>query len=415
MSEYLPRRVDHVLEDLVRSFPALLLTGPRATGKTTSAERLAGSVVRLDVDEEAAVLEADPDAVLGGRKGPVLIDEWQIAPSVLGAVKRAVDHDSRAGQFLITGSVRADLDQTTWPGTGRLIRVAMFGITASERRGVASGPGFVDRLVVDGPEAIDEPADPPDLRGYVEELLISGFPEPALRLGPDDRELWLESYIDQVVTRDADMLDHGRDPALLRRYFDVLAANTAGVIDEATIVRTAGMDRRTAQGYERLLVGLSLLQVLPAWWSDRLKRLTQRPKRLLVDAALAASALAIDADGMMRDGNVLGRLLETFVVAQIRAEVELPRSKAKLYHLRTEGGRQEIDLIIELPGQRLLGIEVKAGSAPRRQDARHLAWLRDSIGDRFIGGAVLHTGRRCFVLDRGIVAVPIACLWDQGR
>lgn len=94
----------------MQALPAVLLIGPRATGKTTSARRRAASVVRLDRPGEAAAFSADPDAALSGMAEPVLLDEWQAVPSVLGAVKRAVDDDPRPGRFLLTGSVRADLD-----------------------------------------------------------------------------------------------------------------------------------------------------------------------------------------------------------------------------------------------------------------------------------------------------------------
>ena len=93
-----------------------------------------------------------------------------------------------------------------------------------------------------------------------------------------------------------------------------------------------------------------------------------------------AAAIRVDADGVIRDGNILGRLLDTFVVAQLRPEVPVSVSAPRLHHLRTEKGRHEIDVIVELGGGRLIAIEIKAGSAPALSDARHLAWLRDELG-----------------------------------
>jgi predicted AAA+ superfamily ATPase len=131
----------------------------------------------------------------------------------------------------------------------------------------------------------------------------------------------------------------------------------------------------------------------------------------VIDAALLATALRIDADGVLRDGNVLGRLLETFVAAQIRPEVIVSESGARLHHLRTEGGRHEVDLIAELGGDRLIGIEVKANAAPGARDADHLAWLRDKLGDRFVAGVLLHTGPRVYALGEKLTAAPISVLW----
>jgi len=150
---------------------------------------------------------------------------------------------------------------------------------------------------------------------------------------------------------------------------------------------------------------------VPGWTVNRLKRLVRQPKRYLIDPALAGAALKLDASGVLRDGDLLGRLLDTFVAAQLRPELAVSASRPRLYHLRTREGRQEVDLLVELAGQRVVGIEIKATAAPSRADARHLAWLRDELGDRFAAGVVLHTGPRTFVLDQGIVAAPIAALW----
>ena len=95
--DYLSRIVDPLLDELVGQLPAIFITGPRATGKTTTAARRAATVVRLDREAEAAAFRADPDAALRGLPEPVLLDEWQVVPGVLGAVKRAVDADPQAG------------------------------------------------------------------------------------------------------------------------------------------------------------------------------------------------------------------------------------------------------------------------------------------------------------------------------
>ena len=229
-SRYVPRLADQLIAELLAEFPALLLVGPRASGKTTTGVRHARSVIRLDEPREAAVVEADPDAALRDRAEPVLIDEWQLVPSVLGAVKRAVDAHPRPGRFIVTGSVRGRLDSPTWPGTGRLIQIDMGALTMREIIGGELGrPPFLSRIVSDGVAGLQVPAEAPDLRDYLELALQGGFPE-LLGRTERGRMLWSRSYLDQLFTRDVDQLDGRRDPSRLRRFFEAYALNTAGVV-----------------------------------------------------------------------------------------------------------------------------------------------------------------------------------------
>jgi len=160
---YRARLVDPYVEELFAQLPALMLIGPRAAGKTTSATRRAATAISLDRAAEATAFAADADAALRGLTEPILLDEWQAVPSVLGAVKRAVDAEPRPGRFLLTGSVRAELANAVWPGTGRLVRVPMYPLTVGEALGRTGGTGFFDRLVAGEELAVG--SEPPDKRG----------------------------------------------------------------------------------------------------------------------------------------------------------------------------------------------------------------------------------------------------------
>ena len=408
MSTYMPRLIEPLITELLSELPALLVVGPRATGKTTTAARHAAGIVRLDRADEAASFRANPDVALRGLPEPVLLDEWQAVPEVLGAVKRAVDSDNRPGRYLLTGSVRADIDTETWPGTGRVVRVPMYPLTVAEQIGNITQP-LVDRLV--GGQELVAAADTPDLRGYIDLALQGGFPEAALVLSDRVRERWLESYVEQLLTRDAMTVNGSRDPARLGRYFEAYTLNSAGLADHKTLYDAAGINRKTALAYDQLLKNLMVVDELPAWTSNRLRRLVLSPKRYLIDPALLGGVIGIDTAAALRDGKLMGRLIETFVTAQLRAEATVAAARPKLYHLRSEQGRIEIDVVAELRGQRIIGIEVKAGSAPSARDARHLAWLRDNLGDRFIAGVVFHTGPSTYPLGSRVVAAPISTLW----
>jgi len=404
------------MAELVAEFPAVLVTGPRATGKTTLALQHAVSVARLDRPDMAAVFRADPDAALRRYPGPLLIDEWQEVPEVLPAVKRAVDQDGSPGRFILTGSVRAPLQHETWAGTGRVVRLALTGLAEREVEPgfTPTRPGLLARLIADPLGQVRLPDARPDLDGYIGRAFLSGFPE--LRY-PERTELsrgrWLAGYLDDVVTRDARSVGAPKDPDKLRRYLEVLALSTAGIPTEATLVRSAGINQRTATGYDELLVNLSLLELVPAWpvTGNRLNALVKAPKRYVVDPALATAAARLTQQDVLRSADLIGRVLDTFVQAQLRVELGLLDPTPRLHHIRTAGGRQEVDLVVDLGGRGVIGIEVKAGSAPTSADARHLRALRDDVGAGFVVGLVLHTGPEVFPLDDRVLAVPICALW----
>lgn len=411
--EYKTRLFDSLLDELLAQLPAVMVVGARAAGKTTTASRRAETVIRLDREAEAAAFVADPDAALRGLQEPVLLDEWQQVPGVFGAVRRSVEANPSPNRFLMTGSVRAELENEVWPGTGRLVRLSMHPMTIREQLGRTEGATFFDRLAEGGELRV--PAETPDLRGYIELALQSGFPMAALRLTGRPRRAWLESYLDDLLTHDVEQLEEPatrrRDPHRLRQYFEAYALNSAGVAEHKTIFDAARITRVTATSYEGLLTDLFVVEQVPAWVSNRLKRLVRQPKRYVVDPALIAAALRVDEQGAIRDGDLLGRVLDTFVAAQLRPEVTVSSTQPRLHHVRTEQGRQEIDLLAELAGQRVIAIEIKASAAPNAGDARHLVWLRDALRDRFVIGVVFHTGPRLFELDTQIVAAPISALW----
>lgn len=411
---YRPRLVDSSLRTLAARFAAIMINGPRASGKTTSASRVAAEVMRLDEPARAAVARADPDAALRAREKPLLIDEWQEVPEILGAVKRAVDQDRTPGQFILTGSVRAPIENRMWPGTGRIIRVSMYGLTEHEVVGAVDEdePGFLDRLVDVDPVALPLPHMVPDVLGYVAVALRGSFPEIALWPTDDeDRRTWLATYVDELISRDAHFVRAGSDERKLRRYFNALALNTAGIPSDKTLYDSAGVSAVTAQAYDDLLDGLYVTDHVPAWTTRRLVRLAKATKRYVVDPALAASAAGYTARSVLEDGDLLGRVIDTFCVAQLRPEVALSAGRIQLHHLRVDGGRHEVDLVVEYDDGRVAGLEFKATAAPTRADVAHLQWLRQRIGDRFAVGALMHTGPEVFQLDDRILAVPICALW----
>jgi predicted AAA+ superfamily ATPase len=217
--------------------------------------------------------------------------------------------------------------------------------------------------------------------------------------------------VDQLLTRDSEQLNEDRDPVRLRRYLEAFAVNTAGVVDHKSIYDAAGINKKTAEAYDRLLANLLVVESLPAWTTNRLKRLVLMPKRYVLDGALALAVLGLNVDGLLRSGDLLGRLLDTFVASQLRAELAFAATRPRLYHVRQQQGRLAVDLLAEFAAGRVIAFEVKATGAPTASDARHLMTVRDLLGTSFVAGVVFHTGPRVFEIEDRILAVPISALW----
>ena len=411
MAAHYPRIVERLIEtELLPAFPALLVVGARGSGKSTSAGRFADTVIDLSVPGPAQAAREDPDGVLAASVGTVVIDEWQEVPEVVGAVKRAVDADpARAtGRFILTGSARAAQRATTWPGTGRLIRVRMSGLTQGEiEHDNAHNP--IDALFS---------ADPPvgvasDLsRGdYLDRIVAGRFPY-ALGLSGRGLSRWFDAYVEQLVELDAPQVAGGsRSSGRLRSVLESCTARTGQELNKQATARDAGITSVTADAHLRLLEGLSMIALVPAWHSKRLQRLTRSPKVHVVDPGLAAHLLGADALSLTRDATLVGQLFETFVATELRPHLETASERTEMFHFRDRSGH-EVDLVLERRG-RLVGLEVKSATSVSRSDAKGLLWLRDRLGDGFSLGAVLYSGKFPFQIDERIWALPLSTLWRR--
>lgn len=407
-NSYVPRLIDPLLGELMDSLPAISIVGPRACGKTTTATRHVADVAALDQASQAEAFSLDVDAALGRRNTPLLLDEWQEVPGVLGAVKRAVDKSSHPGQFVLTGSVRAELDVATWPGTGRVVRLRLRSLTEREIEKNTGKQTFLQRL--ENCSFADLPSLPHlSVDDYLERVTRGGLPGSVSASGRA-RALWLDSYVATIADRDVPHQHSMRSPAVLRRVLRTLAVSSAGLASDATLSEAAGVDQRTLSAHRDALLAAMVVDDVPAWHTNRLKRLTKRSKLFMADTGLGCAAGGVTLLDIANDADMAGRFLETFVHHQIASEINAEGFDGRLFHVRDRDGR-EVDLLVELPGGRVAGIEVKASSSPTRRDAKHLMWLRDVLGDRFVCGVVLHTGTAVGDVDDRITVLPISALW----
>lgn len=414
-SAYIPRIVDNLLKKILLWHPAVIITGPRGVGKTRTGSAHASSRLSLDDPGDRLLVETDPAGAFA-KEPPVLIDEWQLSPEALWAVKRVIDNERAAGRFIITGSARNDLFADQWSLTARAINLQLRGLVGRERFGSASAVSLFDRWD-DEDARFSLPARPPTLREYLDIALAGGLPDIAAIPDEDERRRRLRAYINTIVRRDLQAYDpprgRKRTPRAFGMYLKSYALNTAGVVPHQTIMRPIdGMVIRTANSNLEVLTAMGLVDEVPPWAESRRRRLmTERVKRYFVDPGLAAAAAGLTIDDIYGNHDLLGRFFDTFAAAQLRVEADVSDAPVALYHLRTHNGRREIDLVAER-GRELIAFEFKAGREPDRHDARHLLWFRDEVaGDRFGGAVVLHAGRHSYRIDEGVYAVPVAGLW----
>lgn len=422
IDSYLSRSVDPELDELLAALPAIALEGPKGVGKTETALRRVRTVLALDDPAILGLAVADPAALLE-REKPILIDEWQRAPSVWDAVRRAVDRDRTPGQFLLTGSA-SPLNPPTHSGAARIVTVRMRPLSLAER-GLAL-PSVSVRDLLTGKRADIGGQTDVTLADYVGEIVASGFP--GMRgLSARPLRAQLDGYLRHIVDTDFEEQGHRvRRPELLQRWMSAYAAATSTtasyetIRDAATSGRGEKPAKTTAQPYREVLERLWIVDPVPAWLPSRnqLNRLSQPPKHHLADPALAVRILGLDAAALLtgaetgppipRDGTLLGHLFESLVTQSIRVYGQA--SEATVRHLRLHGGAREIDLIIERPDQRVVAVEVKLARAIGDDDVRNLHWLRDRMGEDVLDAVVITSGPIAYRRSDGIAVVPAALL-----
>jgi len=409
---YEPRLVDKTLDALMPQLPAIVLSGPRGCGKTTTALQRAESVLRLDRRETAEDFRESPDATLADHDGPLLIDGWQLMPESVDAVRRTVCPDCGGGQFLITGDADASLTVQDADDAAVIAPLAMWGLTQGEierSNGMDSGLTRLFGAVDPTPGMM---LDAPLLTDYVEMALQGGFPY-ASTLPEEARAAWYDDYVDHLVHQDAGELATVLAPDALSRLLRALAINTAAEPTRTGLAAATGVDQRTVRAYLAVLKELCVIDSMPAWGVDRFPRMVKTKKFYLTDTGLAAHLVGDTRAELMTDSDQLNRLIDTFVAAQLRPLLHLFGIDATAHHLRDRNDCRKIDMVLESSTHAIAGVQITAARTASDRDVRHLAWLRDQVGDDFVRGVVLHTGAEVTQLDDKLWAMPIAALWRR--
>jgi predicted AAA+ superfamily ATPase len=412
------RHIASVIQESLRSFPAVLLLGPRQVGKSTLAQQLVhdGVLTRYTSLDDLAVLEAaqsDPDGFVEHLDGQVALDEVQRVPDLMRALKRAIDADRRPGRFLLTGSANV----LSRPGVteslgGRVDVVQLDGLSLAELERRPSRVSLVEELLSDSDwsKAVDRVHNAGRTKltraTVAEQVFFGGFSEVALKRETRFANRWCAAYVTTYVERDVRNLARLPDVVAFSRLFRLAGLRTGQNLNVKNLGADAAVDQRTAANYLGLLEITFQIERLPPWQASARKRLVKTPKVFLRDSGLACHLAGIDHPGALQGHPLLGALVETWVRAELRKHLALASGIQSSFY-RTHQGK-EVDFVLE-KGRRCLGIEVKMTTGVTKADIAGLLDMQQAMG-RDARGILLYLGAEVVAFSKRLIAAPLGSL-----
>jgi predicted AAA+ superfamily ATPase len=398
----LPRLVQRPLELALRSFPVVVVTGSRQTGKSTLVRALAGEPERpyltLDTLEILDRARREPEALVRSA-GRLTLDEVQRSPDLLLAVKRAVDEEKTPGRFLLTGSANLLLMQRISESlAGRASYLTLWPLTRREQLGAGSAGAWKSlfdsedkawREIVTADEA-----GPEDWRALA---VRGGYPIPSHELeDPEARALWFDGYTRTYLERDLQELSTVTSLVDFRRLMRAACLRLGNLVQQTELGRDVGLPQPTVHRHLALLETSYQLVRVPAYAVNRTKRLLKTPKLYWCDSGLALH--------LAGETEPRGAHLENLVLTDLLAWRDSQIPRPEILYWRTTNG-EEVDFVLEWKG-RVLPVEVKATSRPRLTDARGLQAFRAEYPDLSRAGLLLHTGTETGWIAEGVLAAP---------
>lgn len=412
---YRSRVLDGQLAGRLRGSGAVLLDGPKACGKTYTAEQVCNSAVFLDLDSAArAALAVDPRLVLQGRP-PQLIDEWQLeATLVWNFVRDQVNRRAQPGQFVLTGSAVPADDVARHTGAGRFARLRMRPMTLFES-GESTGAMSLRALL--GRERPSSSVGDLTVSLLAELVMRGGWPL-NLGLAPDDAAAANRDYLRTVSEVDVSRVDPSRnDPIRANRLLLALARNVAQDHKVARLAAAADGDesplaRTTAYDYIAAFERLMIIETQPAWSTHLRSRATLRtaPRTHFVDPSLAAAAMNASAEKLLRDLNTFGILFESLVIRDLRVFADA--MNATVAHYR-DSDNLEVDAVVSAADQ-WGAFEIKLGTGQVDAAAENLLAFARKVDTTRAGEpavlGVITGGGYGYTRPDGVVVIPVDAL-----
>ena len=433
------RHLHPLVRDMLGEFRIVYVTGPRQSGKTTLARSVASELgmryLTLDDPAVQAAAASDPYGfVRSFANQSVVLDEFQHVPELVPALKEASDrHGSalpslqapgipRKGLFLLTGSAdifRSARAQEALPG--HMARLELLPLSVAELRG--SRQNLIDYLL-----AGDFSSPPESSRAFPDShplatreqiasrILLGGYPE-VQRMSPRARAIWFRSYTEGRFFKDFETLYTARGDyhSRLRALAPYLAGRSGNLLRYASLANDLELNDKLAKSYAEILELMFLIRRVPSYRKNLARRMAVRmPKLHFVDTGLAAHLLGLRTEARLLTSPNYGALLETLIFMECAKHAEWAEEEVGLYHFRDKRKR-EVDIVLERPDGRIVGVEVKASATVRRQDFNGLAALAEFAGAAFERGVLFYTGLHALPFHRGparLHVLPLARISD---
>lgn len=410
-STYINRTLEPVLKRAVKEFPAVVLTGPRQSGKTTTLKHLFGGkygYVSLEPPDIRLSAASDPRGFLEAHHPPVIFDEVQYAPELLVYVKERIDaHRDIPGQYLLTGSRNLVLSAgVTETLAGRAAILRLLPLSCREMAGVPQR-----RLPWEkgGPQRASTGHDCDDEAGgrLWETFLRGGYPE--LAAAPKrDASLWHSGYVQTYLERDVRSLKQVGDLTQFQNFLRMLAARSGQLLNLTDLSRDLGIAVNTAKAWLSILEATFQVIVLRPYFANVGKRLVKTPKVYFTDVGTLCYLSGLKDPEHAASGPMAGAIMETAVVSEIVKTFVHRGEEPRVSFWRTSAG-VEVDIVIEQEG-RLIPVEVKTSATPKPAMAKSIATFREDLGEQARPGYVVHAGKIRLPLMPSVEAVPFSVL-----